>query len=318
MGFIKKMFDHFKQTATATEINKITCEDDTLQIGDIVLLYWIDTNNGDFFPSYFEQEYKINPQLHRNKLIRLGLLTFQKSEKSLSKLKVAELKEILKAKSLPVSGKKYDLIQRIMNNFDLLEDSIPSSICTTNTGQQILINYEGLIRAHKDPYISAIEYMEYSENDPYLSYDIIKIKILNDRINNNINAKLFGLVRNDCHAFGCFFLDKKDYKLALKYFIETMLFDCSGLSNSYEYIKGPIYSPPMTNSYVVTTIRNIAEECDLDDYNSAFELAKKEIESLRKKMFLTEGDFSFIKGNLLTEDLFVIEEYLKKYSEFAL
>lgn len=75
MGFIKKMFDHFKQTATATEINKIKREDDTLQIGDIVLLYWIDTNNGDFFPSYFEQEYKINPQLHRNKLIRLGLLT---------------------------------------------------------------------------------------------------------------------------------------------------------------------------------------------------------------------------------------------------
>lgn len=219
MGFIKKMFDHFKQTATATEINKIKREDDTLQIGDIVLLYWIDTNNGDFFPSYFEQEYKINPQLHRNKLIRLGLLTFQKSEKSLSKLKVAELKEILKVKSLSVSGKKYDLIQRIMNNFDLLEDSIPSSICTTNTGQQILINYEGLIRAHKDPYISAFEYMEYSENDSYLSYDIIKIKILNDRINNNINSKLFGLVRNDCHAFGCFFLDKKDYKLALKYFI---------------------------------------------------------------------------------------------------
>ncbi len=312
------MFDHFKQTATATEINKITREDDTLQIGDIVLLYWIDTNNGDFFPSYFEQEYKINPQLHRNKLIRLGLLTFQKSEKSLSKLKVAELKEILKVKSLPVSGKKYDLIQRIMNNFDLLEDSIPSSICTTNTGQQILINYEGLIRAHKDPYISAFEYMEYSENDPYLSYDIIKIKILNDRINNNINSKLFGLVRNDCHAFGCFFLDKKDYKLALKYFIETMLFDCSGLSNSYEYIQGPVYIPPMTNSYVVTTIRNIAEECDLDDYNSAFELAKKEIKSLKKKMFLTEGDFSFIKSNLLTEDLFVIEEYLKKYSEFAL
>lgn len=48
MGFIKKMFDHFKQTATATEINKIKREDDTLQIGDIVLLYWIDTNNGDF------------------------------------------------------------------------------------------------------------------------------------------------------------------------------------------------------------------------------------------------------------------------------
>ena len=67
----------------------------------------------------------------------------------------------------------------------------------------------------------------------------------------------------------------------------------------------------------VTNIRNIAEECDLDDYNSAFDLAKKEIKSLKKKMFLTESDFNFIKNNLLTEDLFVIEEYLKKYSEFA-
>lgn len=73
----------------------------------------------------------------------------------------------------------------------------------------------------------------------------------------------------------------------------------------------------MTNSYIVTNIRNIAEECDLDDYNSAFDLAKKEIKSLKKKMFLTESDFNFIKNNLLTEDLFVIEEYLKKYSEFA-
>lgn len=317
MSFIQKIFNHFKQTATTSETNLRKCEDDTLQIGDIILLHWIDTNNGDFFPSYFEHEYQINPQLHRNKLIRLGLLTFQKSEKCLSKLKVAELKEILKVKSLPVGGKKYDLVQRIMNNFDLLEDSIPSSICTTNVGQQILFEYEGLIKAHKDPYISAFEYMEYSGNDPYLSYDIAKIKILNDRINSNINAKLFGLVRNDCHAFGCFFLDKKDYKLALKYFIETMLFDCSGLGNSYEYIQGPVYIPPMTNSYIVTNIRNIAEECDLDDYNSAFDLAKKEIKSLKKKMFLTESDFNFIKNNLLTEDLFVIEEYLKKYSEFA-
>ena len=53
MSFIQKIFNHFKQTATTSETNLRKCEDDTLQIGDIILLHWIDTNNGDFFPVIF-------------------------------------------------------------------------------------------------------------------------------------------------------------------------------------------------------------------------------------------------------------------------
>ena len=73
----------------------------------------------------------------------------------------------------------------------------------------------------------------------------------------------------------------------------------------------------MTNTYIVTKLRNCAENCDLDEYNIAFENAKNELKSYHKKIFLTEKDFNFIRDHILIENLDVIEEYLKKYSRYT-
>ena len=247
----------------------------------------------------------------------MGMLEFQKSQKSLSKLKVIELKEILKNESLPTSGKKDQLVQRIIDNFDILETRIPQALCLTESGEQVLLENQNLIKAHQDQYISAVEYKDYSIKFPEDSYDDIKIKILNDQMAKNVREQRFGLVRINNLALGDLYQKQKEYKIALKYFIKAMLFDCSGLKNSYEYIPHPIYTEPILNSFIITEIRNISDMCDLDDYSNAFELAKKEIKSLRKKIFLTEKDFDFIKHNLLVEDLDIIETYLKKYSKFT-
>lgn len=317
MSFLTNLLNSFKKTVKSPVIDNTKENDNSLQMGDIILLYWIENSPHDNFPAYFEYDYHINPQLHRNKLINMGMLEFQKSQKSLSKLKVIELKEILKNESLPTSGKKDQLVQRIIDNFDILETRIPQALCLTESGEQVLLENQNLIKAHQDQYISAVEYKDYSIKFPEDSYDDIKIKILNDQMAKNVREQRFGLVRINNLALGDLYQKQKEYKIALKYFIKAMLFDCSGLKNSYEYIPHPIYTEPILNSFIITEIRNISDKCDLDDYSNAFELAKKEIKSLRKKIFLTEKDFDFIKHNLLVEDLDIIETYLKKYSKFT-
>lgn len=317
MSFLTNLLNSFKKPVKSPVIDNTKENDNSLQMGDIILLYWIENSPHDNFPAYFEYDYHINPQLHRNKLINMGMLEFQKSQKSLSKLKVIELKEILKNESLPTSGKKDQLVQRIIDNFDILETRIPQALCLTESGEQVLLENQNLIKAHQDQYISAVEYKDYSIKFPEDSYDDIKIKILNDQMAKNVREQRFGLVRINNLALGDLYQKQKEYKIALKYFIKAMLFDCSGLKNSYEYIPHPIYTEPILNSFIITEIRNISDMCDLDDYSNAFELAKKEIKSLRKKIFLTEKDFDFIKHNLLVEDLDIIETYLNKYSKFT-
>lgn len=317
MSFLTNLLNSFKKPVKSPVIENTKENDNSLQMGDIILLYWIENSLHDDFPAYFEYDYHINPQLHRNKLINMGMLEFKKSQKSLSKLKVIELKEILKNESLPTSGKKDKLVQRIIDNFDILETRIPQALCLTESGEQVLLENQNLIKAHQDKYISAVEYKDYSIKFPEDSYDDIKIKILNDQMAKNVREQRFGLVRINNLALGDLYQKQKEYKIALKYFIKAMLFDCSGLKNSYEYIPHPIYTEPILNSFIITEIRNISVKCDLDDYSNAFELAKKEIKSLRKKIFLTEKDFDFIKHNLLVEDLDIIETYLKKYSKFT-
>ncbi|HEV6974384.1 TPA: SAP domain-containing protein [Streptococcus pneumoniae] len=106
MSFLTNLLNSFKKPVNIPIIENTKENDNSLQIGDIILLYWIENSLHDDFPAYFEYDYHINPQLHRNKLISMGMLEFQKSQKSLFKLKVIELKEILKNESLPTSGKK--------------------------------------------------------------------------------------------------------------------------------------------------------------------------------------------------------------------
>lgn len=288
-----------------------------LQIGDIILLYWQDTSTFKDFPSYFEYDYNINPSKHIDILVNKGYLEFQKSERSIAKLKVTELKDILKVENLPINGKKDILIQRIMENFDNLESKISSSLCLTNAGQDLVNKNKGLILAHKDKYISPIEYDEYSKKYAEYSYNDIKKSILKDRIKKSLRQKNYGLVRNDYLAFGEMYFDNKEFDKSLEYYILTMLYDCSGLGNHYNYIPKPVYLPKMLNSYVVTKLRNCEEKCDTNEFSSKFEIARKQIKNTGAKIFLTSKDFTFIKDNILHEDLAVVENYLEKYSKFT-
>ncbi|WP_347092537.1 SAP domain-containing protein [Streptococcus salivarius] len=315
MGLFRNLFNPSHSKISKVTTSKV--QESNLSVGDLILLYWQDTSSLDEFPAYFEYDYHINPQKHRNKLIELGFLSYQKSSRSLAKLKVTELKTLLREANLPVSGKKTILVQRILDNFKQLEDKIPISLCLTNKGVELLNKNTNVIKAHQDRYISPLEYVDYDQKFPYLNYNEIKLSILEKRIADNLNQNNFGTIRGDFHALGELYLDQKNFNTALRFFIQVTLIDCSGLGNHYNYLSKPIYQSPMTNSYMVTKLRNCAENCDLDEYNIAFENAKNELKSYHKKIFLTEKDFNFIRDHILIKNLDVIEEHLKKYSRYT-
>lgn len=312
------LFDFFKpkKTTSAASENPKENNEVIIEIGDVILLYWIHTSIDTKFPSYFEYDYKINPQKHQIMLIGLGLLSYQKSHSSLQKLKVSQLKDILQKHNLAVSGKKDVLIHRIMENFDELDKDIPESLCLTEAGQKVIDENELLIRAHKDRFMDVAKFSTMLHYNPNATYEQLKEAIHREEISTHLKEMNFGLVRNAHHALAEMYETMELYEKALRHYLEVILLDCSGLGNSYSFVERPVYEHCYINSYQVTKMRNCAEECDLDDYNKSFDQAMKDIKSFKAKMFLTNKDFQFIKSNILSEDLIVIEEYLKKYEKF--
>ncbi|HFU4459283.1 TPA: SAP domain-containing protein [Streptococcus suis] len=312
------LFDFLKPKKIKTEVSETQIENKEIiiEIGDVILLYWIQTNIDVKFPSYFEYDYKLNPYKHRSMLIDLGLLSYQKSSSSLQKLKVSQLKEMLQKHNMPTSGKKDTLIQRIIENFDELENEIPESLCLTEEGQKVIDENELLIRAHKDKFMDVAKFGTMLHYNPNATYEQLKEAIHREEISTHLKEMNFGLVRNAHHALAEMYEAMELYEKALRHYLEVILLDCSGLGNSYNFVKRPIYEDCYINSYQVTKMRNCAEECDLDDYNKSFDQAMKDIKSFKAKIFLTNEDFKFIRSNLLTEDLIVIETYLKKYEKF--
>ncbi|MHB9781143.1 SAP domain-containing protein [Streptococcus sp. 10F2] len=297
-------------------------EDDSLELGDIVLLYWISTSTSDRLPGYFEYDYKINPQRHRNKLVNMGFLKSQKSHRSLARLKVVNLKAILKKYNLPVSGKKDILIQRIMDNYSITEADIPIGLCLTEDGEEIIKENQWIVDAHRDVDITPYEFQSYRDKLPHgMSFDAIKQAILIDRINKNKERGFYGSVRSDYLALAETYQkqNKLDYMM---YYILVTLLDASGISHNLKFPENdstmPIYDEDgMLNSYVVNDLRNIAEERDHDEYLDCFKRAERLFRSFNEKTFLTNKDIEFIRDNILVKDLRVIEKYLSKYSKYT-
>lgn len=105
------------------------------------------------FQQFWLYDYGVlNPKETLNKVLQMGFITHGSSEDSLETLTVNELKNILLKNNLTQSGKKKDLIQRIVSNIDpySLEKMVP---CTnykiTALGYDELKQEEYVLYFHK-------------------------------------------------------------------------------------------------------------------------------------------------------------------------
>lgn len=93
------------------------------------------------YPGYWQYQYNVNAQELIANLLNKGFLILGDIDVSLQHLETKELKDILAKAGLKVSGKKGDLIERIINGIDkqsLLALGLPVYIIRSEIGDRIL------------------------------------------------------------------------------------------------------------------------------------------------------------------------------------
>lgn len=190
----------------------------------------------DDYPRYISYEYNIHsPLLKHKEMIEKGYLEKGEFSDALKELKVSELKAILATHNLPVSGKKTDLIQRILTS-DINKDTvdIPLIYVLSDKGKEYVEKYVY--------YIKFANYLNNSEvtleafdkikaQQPYLSVTDIVWQIYNARYIEHQTNGDYGLLRN--LEMSRYELLKSENRLADATYrlIATLYYELSGMGN---------------------------------------------------------------------------------------
>lgn len=174
--------------------------------GEIVLLDWMDGKGArKSFPDYFALLYGLNPDSSVSNLMKKEYVKISSPFEALSSLKVTDVKEILKSNEFPSTGKKFDLIDRVINSlteFEVARYIKKDAYSLTSKGLLLLKKYYYIPYAHKNrmDVLSVAEILEYTkeERKKLIGVDI-GTEILLKRLKLAIENKDFRIAR------GCFF-----------------------------------------------------------------------------------------------------------------
>lgn len=140
-----------------------------LQLSDILFLNWLNGKDiNEPVPGYIVNRFSINPIVEKKKLksenyVKEGSISWR-----LNKLKVPDLKNILRKNNQKVSGRKSELIQRIQNNIQLQKyvDQLPHVFELSDKGSKLINKYNLIIWAHSNSWlIPPKEFLPYIDSD---------------------------------------------------------------------------------------------------------------------------------------------------------
>lgn len=142
--------DNDSQIIQSTFKSKQICG---LNAGEIILVDWLHNKpeNSDY-PQYYKYDYYIDPLKSTEKLIKEGFVRFSTPQDALSSLKVVDLKSILEKNNLSQSGRKKELIERIVENISVENFSAyikSRSYVATDKGLEVINGHGHLINSHK-------------------------------------------------------------------------------------------------------------------------------------------------------------------------
>lgn len=121
--------------------------------GDIVMLWRIHFNNfttETWIPEYFEYRYGINSDESIERLMSKKYIELGTVKESVDILNMTVLKRILKSEGMKLTGKKDELVERVLTIADSkLEDKIElRRYKITALGSEILNKYDDIIQSH--------------------------------------------------------------------------------------------------------------------------------------------------------------------------
>lgn len=185
-------------------------------------------NNSEYV-KYFLYECGIrDAQKYHRQMIEEGYLEASTIEAMIADLKVDVLKEILRKLECSVSGKKADLVKRILdtNNTDLIKEYCNNHTYSISAkGSQFLNRYDDYVKLHKNKnwMISWREY-DSCKQIGYGFYDTVW-GILNKRV---IQESTMGLMRNDYYFMYEVLCQENKEKQAMEMLLRVLYVDLSG------------------------------------------------------------------------------------------
>ena len=201
------------------------------------------------FQGFWKYNYSVlDPQSVLNSLAKRGFIVLDDITGTISKLKVNELKELLKNANEKTTGKKEELISRLISCYgsDTLEKMFPERYYKLTTlGEEEVTQNEYVYYLHQHSYMSVWEMNRklLAENPQHLSYRDIIWGDFNKQSLEFFKDYNFGLYRNVHLSMHDFLLEEKRFNSALSQLVEVASFDLSGLGNSEKTIISGILSP---------------------------------------------------------------------------
>ncbi len=167
-----------------------------------------------------------------------GYLTYCESSEALNKMKVSDLKDILKKNGEVLTGKKDELIKRIIEKIpvDHYGDSLEKVYKITDLGKKEIEERSVYIDNKKFGFSFSINEIEEAEKLYKQKGNNDKTAIMGYLIDNNLNKlssqKHFGLLRNEYHRLHVYYLKKGKKEKALEALLTTLYLDLSGMENN--------------------------------------------------------------------------------------
>ena len=210
---------------------------------EILMLEYADSykTNDNTFQSFWKWNYSVDdPQCLLESLFERGFICFANVKESVKNTKVTELKELLLKKGEKISGKKNELVNRVLEvyNSDELEQIFPEKRYTlTALGQEEVHENEYVLYCHRKGYVTPWEMnaLMHNRTNESVNYRDVMWGVFNEeslRYAQNLN---FGLYRNVRHNMAEFLVEENQYLRALDFFVEVVAYDLSGLGNNERF-----------------------------------------------------------------------------------
>lgn len=218
-------------------------------------------DNGNNFQGFWWYKYGIRDvQNVLSSLAKRGYIEQGSIADAINMEKMPTIKEELQKRNLKSSGKKADLISRLVEN--ATENEL-SSVFTkrpyalTGTGAEILKKFEWIpfIHNHMIEDLNIWNLTNLVQTPPYTNYRDKIWGYLNKRGLEHIKNRDFGLYRNSRFTMSEFVADEGKLEVAFSLLCEVVAYDLSGLSNGFSKEFLDIYSQtyfPYEKSIVTT------------------------------------------------------------------
>lgn len=287
-----------------------------LSPGEILLIKWLDNKVEPLsFPKYFTMQYGLNPARSLKHLAKIGYIQNGDRESALKAYKVAELKEKLEVKNLPVSGKKAELIQRLSDNLTDAEiSSLPVSYALTQSGRDALKSYDYIIQSHSDRYFPVVDAILFKSEFPSaVSYGDLKWSYLNQKLNINIIDNNYKSARFVLLGMAEQLYYENKPMDALAFYLSVQILDCTGISGNVHYYENISFAPG-----ILEAIKKCNHLISDDQYETCFNRAVDMLRGMRNKGFVTSQDLLFLKHELRKPRITVLKQHFSKYKKYTI